>query len=110
MKTNSKLIKKYFLAFSKKNISELKNIFHKNVILKDWEGTYKGLSAVVKKNNSIFFNCKKIKIRIINIIKKSNIFCVQLKIFIDLKSKPINVIDLITINNNKIKKIEAYKN
>ena len=109
MKTNSKLIKKYFLAFSKKNISELKNIFHKDVILKDWEGTYKGLSAVVKKNNSIFFNCKKIKIRIINIIKKSNIFCVQLKIFIDLNSKPIDVIDLITINNNKIKKIEAYK-
>ena len=109
MNTNSKLIKKYFLAFSKKNISELKNIFHKNVILKDWEGTYKGLSAVLKKNDSIFSNCKKIKFQITNIIKKNNIFCIQLKIFFNLNSKPIDVIDLITVNNNKIKKIEAYK-
>ena len=52
---------------------------------------------------------KKIKIKIINIIKKNNLFCIQLKIFINTESKPIEVIDLITINNNKIKKIEAYK-
>jgi hypothetical protein len=109
MKSNLKLIKNYFTFFSKKNINELKTTFHKNIILKDWGGTYKGFSAVIKKNNSIFQNCKKIKIKVINIIKKNNIFCVQLKIFINLNSKPIEVIDLITINNNKIKKIEAYK-
>jgi len=107
MSPNLKLIKNYFLFFSKKNINELKNIFHKNIILKDREGTYKGLASVIKKNNSIFLNFKKIKIKIVNIIKKNNIFCVQLKIFINLNSKPIEVIDLITINNNKIKKIEA---
>ena len=109
MKSNLKLIKNYFFFFSKKRVNELKNIFHKNIILKDWEGTYKGFSAVIKKNNSTFRNCKKIKIKIINIIKKNNIFCIQLKIFINLNPKPIEVIDLITINNNKIKKIEAYK-
>jgi predicted SnoaL-like aldol condensation-catalyzing enzyme len=109
MNSNLKLIKDYFYFFSKKNINELKNIFHKNIILKDWQGAYKGLSAVIKKNNDIFCNCKKIKIKIINIIKKNNLFCIQLKIFINTESKPIKVIDLITINNNKIKKIEAYK-
>jgi len=105
----SKLVKNYFLFFSKKNIKELKKIFHKNIILKDWESTYKGFSAVVKKNNDIFRNCKKIKIKIINIFKKKNLFCVQLKIFINSNSNSIKVIDLITINNKKIKKIEAYK-
>lgn len=109
MKSNLKLIKNYFFFFSKKRVNELKNIFHKNIILKDWEGIYKGFTAVIKKNNSIFFNCKKIKIKIINIIQKNNIFCVKLKIFINYNSKPIEVIDLITIKNNKIKKIEAYK-
>ena len=49
MNSNLKLIKDYFYFFSKKNINELKNIFHKNIILKDWQGTYKGLSAVIKK-------------------------------------------------------------
>ena len=109
MSSNLKLIKNYFLFFSKKNVNELKKIFHKNIILKDWEGIYKGFSSVIKKNNSIFCNNKKIKIKVINILKKNNIFCVQLKIFINLKSKPTEVIDLITINNNKIKKIEAYR-
>jgi hypothetical protein len=109
MNSKLKLIKNYFLFFSKKNVNELKKIFHKNIILKDWEGIYKGFPAVIKKNNSIFSNNKKIKIKVINILKKNNIFCVQLKIFINLKSKPTEVIDLITINNNKIKKIEAYK-
>jgi hypothetical protein len=104
-----KLIKNYFLFFSKKNINKLKNTFHKNIILKDWEGIYKGFTAVIKKYNSIFLNSKKIKIKIINIIQKNNIFCVKFKIFINYNSKPIEVIDLITINNNKIKKIEAYK-
>jgi hypothetical protein len=109
MNSDLKLIKNYFLFYSKKNINELKNIFHKNIILKDWEGIYKGLAAVIKKNNSTFLNCKKIKIKIINIIKKKKIFYIKLKIFINYNSKPTEVIDLITINNNKIKKIEAYK-
>ena len=109
MNSNLKLIKDYFSFFSKKKINELKNILHKNIILKDWQGKYKGLSAVIKKNNDIFCNSKKIKIKIINIIKKNNLFCIQLKIFINTESKPIEVVDLITINNNKIKKIEAYR-
>ena len=109
MNSHLKLIKNYFTFFSKKNINKLKTILHKNIILKDWEGTYKGFFSVIKKNNNIFRNCKKIKIKIVNIIKKNNIFYVQLKIFINLNSKPIEVIDLITINNNKIKKIEAYR-
>ena len=109
MNSNLKLIKNYFLIFSKKEFHKLIKIFHKNIILKDWDGLYKGLSAVIKKNKLIFRDCKKIKIKIINIIEKNNICSVQLKIFINSKSKPIEVVDLITINNNKIKKIEAYK-
>jgi hypothetical protein len=109
MHSNLQLIKNYFVIFSKKEIHELINIFHKNIILKDWEGVYKGLSAVINRNKHIFRDCKKIKIKIINIIKKNNIFCIQLKIFINSNSNPIEVIDLITIEKNKIKKIEAYK-
>jgi hypothetical protein len=109
MLSNLKLIKNYFLLFSKKDIYELRKIFHKNIVLKDWEGLYKGLSAVTKKNKGIFGNCKKIKIKIINTIQKNNIVCVQLKIFINSNPKAIEVVDLITFKNNKIKKIEAYK-
>jgi hypothetical protein len=109
MLSNLRLIKSYFEFFSKKNIYELRKIFHKNITLKDWEGLYKGLSAVTEKNKSIFRNCKKIKIKIINIIQKNNIFCVQLKIFINSNPKAIEVVDLIKFKNDKIKKIEAYK-
>jgi hypothetical protein len=109
MNSNLKLINNYLLFFSKKNINKLKKIFHKNIILKDWEGIYKGFPAVMKKNNSIFRNNKRIKIKIINIINKNNLFCVQFKFFINFKSKPIEVVDLITVDNKMIKKIEAYK-
>ena len=109
MGTDLKLIKKYFIIFCKKDIFGLTKLFHNNIILKDWEGIYRGRSAVTKKNKIIFCDCKKIRIKIVNIIKKNNIFCIQLKIFISSSRKPIEVIDLITINNNKIKKIEAYK-
>lgn len=109
MRTDLKLIKNYFIIFSKKDIYGLTKLFHKNIILKDWEGIYRGRSAVTKKNNIIFRDCKKIRIKIINIFKKNNIFSIQLKIFINSNPTPIEVIDLIKINNNKIKKIEAFK-
>jgi hypothetical protein len=109
MRTDLKLIKNYFIILSKKDIYGLTKLFHKNIILNDWEGIYRGRSAVTKKNKIIFSTYKKIRIKIINIIKKNNNFSIQLKIFFNSNPKPIEVIDLITINNNKIKKIEAYK-
>ena len=109
MNRSIKLIKDYFSKFSKKDITGLKLILHKNIILKDWEGTDRGLVKVLKKNNYIFNNFKKIKIKIINILKKDNLFCIQLKIFFNSNVYPIEVIDFITIKNNMIKKIQAYK-
>ena len=64
MKSNLKLIKNYFLFFSKKKVNELKNIFHKNIILKDWEGTYKGFSAVIKKIIVYSVTAKKLKLKL----------------------------------------------
>lgn len=49
MRTDLKLIKKYFIIFCKKDIYGLTQLFHNNIVLKDWEGIYKGRSAVTKK-------------------------------------------------------------
>lgn len=109
MNYNLKLVKNYFIKFSQKDLNSLEKNFSKNIVLEDWYGSKKGIISVMKYNKELFFKFKKIRIEVVNILNKKNIYCAQLKIFVNSNSKFISVVDIITIKNNKIEKIKAYK-
>lgn len=110
MNSGLKLIKSYFIKFSLKDLNSLEKYFSKNIVLQDWSVSKKGIKSVIKHNKELFVKFKKIRIEIVNIFNKKNIYCAQLKIFVNSNSKFISVVDIITIKNNKIVKIKAYKN
>jgi hypothetical protein len=109
MHSDIKLIRNYFRKFEKKDLKGLRQIFNKNIVLIDWTGSDCGIRKVVYKNKKIFTKFKKIKVKILNIFGKQNIYCVQIKIYINSNKKFFEVVDLITIKNDKIIKIHAYK-
>jgi hypothetical protein len=109
MLSTTKIIKNYFKKFTKKDLEGLRKIFNKNIILIDWDSSEQGIKKVMYKNKKIFTKFKKIKIRILNILKKKNLYCIQMKIYINSNIKFFEVVDLITVKNNKIIKIHAYK-
>lgn len=101
---------KYFKYFSSKNLNALKNIYDKNITLKDWELERKKFSSVIKLNKKTFNKFKKINIKIKEIFINHKIQSVACKIIIQLDRIELNVIDLLYFNKNKkIIKIEAYK-
>jgi len=106
----NQLVKRYFLAFQKKNISKLEVLFEERIILNDWNNFIRGKKRVVIFNKKIFSKFKKIKINIKKIFydkKTSKVACI---IDVILDKTKIRVIDVIYFSKKmKIKKIEAYK-
>ena len=100
---------KYFKDFSSKDISSLKEVFAKDMVLRDWEIEAKGIDAVIKANQNIFDNVISIFVDPQNLYQEGNIVIGELKIVIN-DSEIIYVVDLIEFNEeNKIKRIFAYK-
>ena len=100
---------KYFKDFSNKDISSLKKVFANDIFLRDWEIEAKGIDAVIKANQNIFDNVISIFVDPQNLYQEGNIVIGELKIVIN-DSEIIYVVDLIEFNEeNKIKRIFAYK-
>jgi len=100
---------KYFKDFSSKDISSLKEVFANDMVLRDWEIEAKGIDAVIKANQNIFDNVISIFVDPQNLYQEGNIVIGELKIVIN-DSEIIYVVDLIEFNEeNKIKRIFAYK-
>ena len=49
----NKLVKRYFLAFQKKNISKLEVLFEERIILNDWNNFIRGKTRVIIFNKKI---------------------------------------------------------
>ena len=100
---------KYFKDFSSKDISSLKEVFANDIVLRDWEIEAKGIDSVIKANQNIFDNVISIFVDPQNLYQEENIVIGELKIVIN-DSEIIYVVDLIEFNeDNKIKRIFAYK-
>ena len=99
----------YIEQFSKKNVEYLRKIFAPEIILRDWEIEAKGFQAVLDANINIFKKSEEIKIDLLNIYQDKETVICELKININDK-ETLYVVDILEFNNqNKIKKIFAYK-
>ena len=99
----------YFSTFSNKNIESLKGFFSNDIVLRDWDIEAKGIDEVIEANKKIFNNVDCISVEPINLYQEGNIIFGELTILIN-KSETIYVVDIIEFNNeNKIKRIFAYK-
>tara|TARA_E500000178_G_scaffold333600_1_gene368744 strand:- start:92 stop:358 length:267 start_codon:yes stop_codon:yes gene_type:complete len=86
------------------------SIFAQDIVLKDWDGTYQGCLAVLDVNSNIFKNQPNIKIKVVDIafINDKHKTMAELEIHIDKEIK-IDVVDILSFNNDKIIDIKAYK-
>lgn len=100
---------KYFKDFSSKDILSLKKVFANDIVLRDWDIEAKGIDEVIKANQNIFDNVTSIFVDPQNLYQEGNIVISELNILIN-DSEIIYVVDLIEFNeDNKIKRIFAYK-
>ena len=109
MMTLKEITSKYFKDFSSKDITSLKEVFANDIVLRDWEIEAQGFKAVIKANENIFDNVISIFVEPQNLYQEDNIVIGELKITIN-ESEILYVVDLIEFNEeNKIKRIYAYK-
>ena len=103
------LLRKYFYFFSKKDITNLSNLFHPKIKLVDWEIYSEGIDEVIKSNNNIFSSVDTIKVEVLDILNRGlSYFCV-IEITINNTQK-LDVIDIIEFDEySKIISIRAYK-
>ena len=102
------LIIKYLELWNNKDLSGLSSIFHRNIVIKDWENHSEGLEEALNANSQIFSDCPDIQAMVTDSSHNGNTAFLQLKIQID-KQQFINVVDVVTIEKGKITKIYAYR-
>ena len=107
-KCNHNVITNYFLHWNEQNISELEKLFHEEVILKDWDGTYSGVQDVLAANKAIFELYPKINISIKHCFQSKDKVAVQLLIKLS-DQVTIDVVDIIEIDSGRIVSVTAYK-
>ena len=119
--TREDVIRKYFNAFSNKDIDTLETMFDKDVTLTDWEISAEGLLPVCRANEEIFRNVLRITAIPEDILIDGNNVCALLTIEVITEGtdptndfaenhETLKVVDLITLTNDlKIKAISAFK-
>ena len=102
--------KEYFKTFSNKDLSGLKEMFSKDIKLRDWDIEARGLEDVLKANKSIFKNVEAIQVNPLKIYNDGNTIVAELEIDINYGRESLLVVDVIEFDNdNKILEIRAYK-
>jgi len=107
MKLTNTLLDVYFTAFKNKDIEAVTSTLSDDVVLLDWVSSAVGKTNVLRIFTNIFETFKSIDVDIIDVITEGNRFSIELLIVLD--ETIINVIDVIHIRDNKITKINAFK-
>ncbi len=100
------IIDTYYKSFNNKNPDLLKNIFSKDITLRDWEIEASGIVDVMRISEEIM-NTEGFSFEIINELYDYNFAVVEMEI--NVSGEKIKVIDLFKIENSKIKSIKAFK-
>tara|TARA_Y100000589_G_C26728768_1_gene456825 strand:- start:31 stop:363 length:333 start_codon:yes stop_codon:yes gene_type:complete len=109
MNSYKTIAEEYFYCFSSKNIQSLKNMFHKNITLRDWDISASGIENVIKENKNIFDNVNTIFVKPINLIGENKTIVAELEITINSKDL-LKVVDIIDFDDEgKILSIKAFK-
>jgi hypothetical protein len=103
------LAKKYFIAFSEKNIEKIAEMLSDEIVLRDWNVTKSGKNGVLNATQNIFDSVESIDVKPINIYCEDNTIISELKIVVNDSITEL-VVDIITFDiDNKIASIRAYK-
>ena len=102
------IVKKYFEAWNKHDLNDLKELFDNKIVLKDWEIEEIGIENVLRANEKIFKDNPEIQVQIESICMNTDKIIAQIKVFIN-KQDTIDVVDVFSIKNNLISDIKAYK-
>lgn len=102
------LIIKYLELWNNKDLSGLSSIFHRDIVIKDWENHSEGLEEALKANARIFSDLPAIEARLIKSAINGDSAFLQLEIQID-KDRCIDVVDIMTIEKGQIISILAYR-
>jgi len=104
----NEIVEKYFKAFSNKDLTALADLYHDDVVLWEW-GTriFMGKEQVLEANTELFSSAERITV----LLQKSasnedKHFC---ELIIILDDKILTVMDVITIVDNKITSVQAYR-
>ena len=104
------IVDRYFRAFCKKDLETLSSLYKDDIVLNEWnENTFVGKEAVLQANKDLFNKFNNIDI-IIDSCGDDNLKGSSLnEITVLLDGVKVQVIDVITIKDNKIVKINAYR-
>jgi hypothetical protein len=101
--------RRYFEAFSKKDIDAVAKMFDEKVILKDWEISATGKTDVVAANKKIFDSVDTISVVPIHIYQENRHIVAELDILVN-DTERLSVVDVITFTHDRfIGSIRAYK-
>ena len=99
------LSEKYFEFFSNRDTESLSKLYSDDIVLKDWNGEWKGKEAVLSENQNLFQRDFTFEIQDMGQI--GNKTYTYLNITVD--GDTIRVLDILEWDNNfQIKEIEAY--
>tara|TARA_Y100000356_G_C11123278_1_gene215908 strand:+ start:219 stop:599 length:381 start_codon:yes stop_codon:yes gene_type:complete len=105
----------YFKAWNEADLELLEEMFADDCLLRDWEISAEGKQDVLAANKGIFESVKSIRADVLALHESTwgceggcGIVIAELEIIVNEEEKLL-VVDIIEINNNKIKSIKAYK-
>jgi len=110
-----KITRDYFLSFEQKNLDELSDMFHEEVLLKDWNLDLAGKGAVLEANRGIFSSVSKLKVNVENLYTSGMTVIAEISILVNDETTPLPVVDIIkfvkehSTEDLKIISIVAYR-
>lgn len=106
-----KMFEKYIDAWNNRDTKTLDDMFSMDVFLGDWEVSVQGKESVIGANVQIWENVPDIKIEIRGMAynEKTEFLYGSLSITSYKESLDLRVVDVIKFYNNKIVKVDAYK-
>ncbi|PZP21953.1 nuclear transport factor 2 family protein [Pseudomonas kuykendallii] len=103
------LAKKYFDAFSARDISGVGGALAANVTLRDWEISKQGIDDVLAATAAIFASCRTIDVVVTALYEESGSVLAELEISFD-GGEPLRVLDVLEFDDvGLISSIRAFK-
>ena len=103
-----KIIEEYFDAFVNKDLTKLAELYSDDVVLSEWdENIFSGKEAVLKANEELFSKFENIGVVVKARGESGNISLNEIVVLLDDVS--VKVVDAITVQDEKIVYIMAYK-
>jgi hypothetical protein len=108
MDTIQTVIDEYFKAFCNKDVNKLYNLYADDIILNEWnDNIFIGKEKVLDANKKLFEQFGQIEIDVTSAGITNNKSVNEIIVILD--GAHVNVVDVLTIENQKIKYIMAYR-